>query len=108
VNPDSSNASAELRRGEFFLWLPWALGTLVVANVIGGKLLLIYVYGWSRVSREHLRLLSMPKGRAWPVSNGDLLTQGHFIHFLISSATWLLLFFPTYLFLRLLLPRRKG
>ena len=78
------------------LWLAWALATLLFSiHVIGARLFLIYIYGWARVRREHLRILDMPKGDPWPVSNGDVIAQGHFVHFLISAACWLALFFTT-------------
>jgi len=97
-----------MRRGEFLLWLPWALGTLLFSiHVIGSKLFLVYLYGWTKVQQEHLRILKMPKGSPWPVSNGDLIAEGHFIHFLISGACWFALFFATYPLLRLLLPAAK-
>lgn len=100
--------AAELRGGEFLLWFVWTLGTLFFsANVLATKLFLVYLYGWSRVRHEHLRILSMPKGHPWPVSNGDLI-QGQFsMHYLIGVFCWLALFFSTYPFLRLLLPLRK-
>jgi hypothetical protein len=43
----------------------------------------------------------------WPVSNGDLIREGHSIHFLISLACWFALFLATYPLLRLLLPKAK-
>jgi hypothetical protein len=49
----------------------------------------------------------MPKGRPWPVSNGDLIRDGHFIHFLFSLACWYALFLATYPLLRRLLPKAK-
>jgi uncharacterized membrane-anchored protein YitT (DUF2179 family) len=96
-----------LRRGELFFWLFWNLSLIyVAAKIIGARLFLIYVYGWSRVQDEHLRILSMPKTRAWPVSNGDTIQEGHFIHFLISSVCWIGLFLATYPTARRILPPR--
>ncbi len=100
--------SVPLRRFEILLFLPWGLATLFFAkDVLGAKLFLVYLYGWTRVQQEHLRILDMPKGRPWPVSNGDLIREGHSIHFLISLACWYALFLATYPLLRLLLPKAK-
>ena len=76
-------------------------------DVLGARLFLVYLYGWTRVQQEHLRILDMPKRHPWPVSNGDLIREGSFIHFLISLACWLALFLATYPLLRLLLPEAK-
>lgn len=101
-------ASAQIRRFEVLLFLPWALATLVFsADVLGARLFLLYLYGWTRVQQEHLRILQMPKGRPWPVSNGDLIRDGHFIHFLFSLACWYALFLATYPLVRRLLPKAK-
>jgi hypothetical protein len=67
----------------------------------------VYLYGWRRVQHEHLRILKMPKGADWPVSNGDMIREGFFIHYLISVFSWFAMFFVSYLLLRLLLPRAK-
>jgi hypothetical protein len=77
---------------------------LFSVNVIGARLFLVYVYGWDKVRHEHLRILKMPKGSDWPVSNGDMIREGFFIHYLISLCCWLVMFFVTYPFLRRLLP----
>jgi hypothetical protein len=96
---------SEMRRGEFFLWLPWALGTLLLSiRVVGAKLFLIYLYGLSKVQNEHLQILSMPKGRPWPLSNGQVISEAHFVHYLISVGCWFAMFFATYPLVRLLLP----
>jgi hypothetical protein len=101
-----ANSQPPLRRFELFLFLPWALGTsLLSINVIGAKLFLIYCYGWSRVYHEHLSIVRMSKTRPWLVSNGDVITDGFFIHWLISLACWLALFTCTYPFVRRLLPK---
>jgi len=103
-----NDSSAELRRGEFFLWFFWNLGLIYVCSqFIASRALLIYLYGWSRVQSQHLRILAMPKGRAWPVSNGDLLTRGHSIHFLVGVVSWIALFVLTYPAVRRILPRRR-
>jgi hypothetical protein len=98
----------DLRRFEILLFVPWAVGTLYFsALVVGPKLFLVYLYGWTRVWQEDLRIVTMRKAGPWLVSNGDWITEGHFVHFLISAACWLVLFFATYPLLRLLLPRVK-
>jgi hypothetical protein len=95
-----------MRRFEPLLFLPWALGTLMFSiHIVGAKLFLICVYGWGRVLNEHLRILKMSKREPWLISNGDRLAEGHFVHFLISGACWLLLFLATYPLIRLLLPK---
>jgi hypothetical protein len=100
----------KLRRFELFLFLAWGLATLLFSiHVIGAKLFLIYLYGWSRVHQEQLSILKMQKGSGpWLVSNGDLIVEGHFVHFLVSLGCWFVLFFGTYPFIRLLLPRRRS
>jgi hypothetical protein len=99
---------ARMRRGELFLFLPWALGTLLFSvHVVGARLFLVYLYGWSRVQNEHIRILSMPKGHPWPLSNGQQIREGHFIHYLISMVCCLVMFYPSYLLLRRLLPRAR-
>jgi hypothetical protein len=97
-----------MRRFEVLLFLPWALGTLLFSiHVVGARLFLVYVYGWQRVQNEHLRILKMPKGSDWPVSNGDMIREGFFVHYLISSLCWLAMFLVTYPLVRLLLPAAK-
>jgi hypothetical protein len=97
-----------LRKDEFLLWFVWTVGTLYVSTtIIGEKLVLIYVYGWQRVRNEHLRILTMPKGRAWPLSNGDYFHHQP-LHFLISLVCWFALFLSTYPLVRLLLPPRHS
>jgi hypothetical protein len=94
----------QLRKGEFLLWFIWTLGTLYVsATIIGEKLVLIYVYGWQRVRDQQLKILSMPRGRPWPLSNGDYFHH-HSLHFILSLFSWFALFLSTYPFVRLLLP----
>jgi hypothetical protein len=86
------------RRFEILLFIPWALGTLEFSiNVLGTRLFLIYLYGWTKVRREHLHILSMPKGHDWLVSNGEVIKSGFVIHYLISLVCWFALFFATYL-----------
>jgi hypothetical protein len=67
----------------------WVLVSLFLAtHVVGAKLFLACIYGPTRVWREHLTILEIPKHRPYPVSNGDFITYGHFVHFLISLVCW--------------------
>jgi hypothetical protein len=99
--------SVLMRRGEAYLFVGWGIGTLLFShNVVGAKVFLIYLYGWTRVSNEHLTIVKMPKGYAWVVSNGDLIDHASTgVHFVIAAICWFALFFATYPLLRLLLPR---
>lgn len=106
--PDLPSERVQMRRGEILLWLVWALGTLQIAiKIVGPRLLLTYLYGWSKVQYEHLRILSMPKNGPWPLSNGEMLPDSHFVHYAISLVCWLVMFFASYPLVRLLLPRAK-
>ena len=100
---------AEPRRFEAVLFLVWAMGTLPLSiHVIGAKLFLIYLYGWSNVHHEHLTIVKMSKGsKPWLVSNGDTISSGHFIHWLISLGCWLAIFFVTYPIIRRVLPKHE-
>jgi len=97
------------RRFELPLFLFWALATLEFSVfVVGAKLFLICLYGWTKVHDQKLAILSMPKGDPWPLSNGDLIPQGQqFFHYLITLGCWLVLFFLTYLPLRRILPKNE-
>ena len=62
------------RRFDALLAFVLAVGTLLLSIcVIGAKLFLVSIYGWSRVRAEVLYLVSTPNGRPRVVSNGDLL-----------------------------------
>jgi len=89
------------------VFLAWALLTFYAAFYASHYLFLIYLYGFSRVRGEHLHFTEMPKARAWIVSNGDRITEGHFVHFLIGLGLWFTLFFITFRFIYRLLPERK-
>jgi len=82
-------------------------GLYLSIYVITPKLILLWVYGWSRVHQEHLRLLATPGHAPWPVSNGDLIAQGNQLLFAIGVPCWFALVFGLYPLLRLLLPRRR-
>lgn len=67
----------DLRPLEALAFLVWSLISFYVAAwVIGEKLFLVSIYGWSRVHHEHLAILHMPKHSPWPVSNGDFIDSG--------------------------------
>ncbi len=105
---EKSGDCPPLRRFERLLFLIIAMGTALFShNVVGSRLFLVYVYGWDKVHLEHLRLLKMPKGRDWSVSNGEMIHEGFFVHYLISLACWFVMFLMTYPFLRRLLPEAK-
>ena len=90
------------------MWLPWALGTFLLSvNFVAPRLFLIYRYGWQKVQQNQLRILKMPKGANWTVSNGDVIRDGFFIYFLIALICWFAMFFATYPLLRRVLPAEK-
>jgi hypothetical protein len=64
-----------------------------VAFRVGTRLLLVYRYGLARVWAENLRFVATPNGRPWTVSNGDKISEGHFLAFLFSIPVLLFLFF---------------
>jgi hypothetical protein len=99
----------EPRRFEVLLFLFWGVATLEFsALVVGAKVFLICLYGWKKVHEQGLVIVAMPKGRPWPISNGDFIPQGqHFYHYLISLVCWLTIFFLTYLPLRRVLPKNE-
>jgi hypothetical protein len=49
----------------------------------------------------------MPKGFDWPVSNGDRIREGFFVYDLLVVFCWFTMFFATYPFVRLVLPKAK-
>ena len=83
------------------IWLVITLSMLRIASWVSGEILLLYVYGWKRVSREHLQLTRLKP--LLVVSNGDVLPNSPFEHYLIGVALWLpsavLLFLLTFRFL---------
>lgn len=93
------------RKGETAVGLVLAVSTLYLAIHAAARLFLIYLYGLTRVQSEHLHFISMPKGRAWLVSNGDQIFEGQSLHFVISGSLWLALFIPVYIIIHRLLPR---
>ena len=95
------------RLGEF-TFIVWAAGTLYVAYLIAGYFFLIYIYGYSRVRGDDLYFVTMPKAKAWIVSNGDRITTGHFIHFLMTLGLWWSLFLATFPLIWRVLPAPKN
>jgi hypothetical protein len=69
---------------------------------------LVYLYGVARVRHDHLRFTAMPKGSPWIVSNGDRVSNGHFLHYLIGLGIWMALFLMIYPLIFRLLPQRQG
>ena len=68
---------------------------------------LVYLYGLTRVRNEHLRFVAMPKGHPWIVSNGDRISEGHFLHYLIGIGVWMALFPWVYWLVYRLLPLQE-
>jgi hypothetical protein len=73
------------------LWV--IVAGLLSVHWIGAKLFLTCIYGPGRVWHEGLTLLDVPRSRPYPVSNGDFIARGHFGHFLISLACWVVMVF---------------
>ncbi len=103
---DSSPISRP-RRFETLVLLGWVLLTLYATDFLTHYLFLIHLYGFSRVRSEHLYFTAMPKGSPWIVSNGDRITEGHFLHFVVGLVLWLALFCVTCRFIFRLLPEKK-
>ena len=59
-------------------------GAVYLAYQVSACLFLVYLYGLFRVVREGLHFVSMPKGGPWVVSNGDQITEGHYVQFLFA------------------------
>lgn len=103
----SGKASPKHRRFESLAICVWGVGTLIFSLHIAAYPFLIYLYGFGRVRSESLHFITMTKGGPWIVSNGDQVTHKLFIHFLMSGAIWLVLFFVTFPVVYRLLPKRK-
>jgi hypothetical protein len=72
----------------------WA--AVYLAYKAGAYLFLAYLYGFIRVLGEGLHFVAMPKGRPWVVSNGDLIAEEHFVHFLFTLPLMVGLYFVFY------------
>ena len=95
------------RKFETLLFLVWGLLTLYGSFYAAKYIYLIHLYGFSRVWGEHLRFTATPKGHPWLVSNGDSITGGHFLHYVITLVIWLSFFYFTAPLLHRLLPLKK-
>jgi hypothetical protein len=85
----------------FVLWIIASL--LLSVYLTDNYLLLIYLYGPSRVLSEHLTFTAMPKQDPWPVSNGDVVQYpDRFVGFPIALLAWSLLILFGYLALKAL------
>jgi len=103
----ASPPSFRPRRFEALVFLAWGLVTNYAAYLVAHYAFLIHRYGFARVRGEHLHFTAIPKGSAWIVSNGDRITEGHFLHFAIHVVLWLAFFAVTYPLVRRWLPGRK-
>src|SRR2546430_885473 len=71
-----------------FIMFAWVIVSALLALKVAAKLLLIHEYGWERVRREGLTIVTMSKGRTWPVSNGDRIANSGFGLFLLMMLCW--------------------
>jgi len=85
-----------LRGRALVIWLVITLSMLRIASWLSGEIILLHVYGWERVSREHLQMAKLKP--LLVVSNGDVLPNSPFVHYLIGVAIWI----PSAVFLVLL------
>jgi hypothetical protein len=76
-----------LRGRALVIWLVITLSMLRIASWVSGQIILIHVYGWGRVSREHLQMARLKP--LLVVSNGDVLPYSPFVHYIIGVAIWL-------------------
>jgi len=95
------------RRFEMATGVICALLTLLAGVHAAYYFFLIYLYGLDRVSNEHLHFVATPKGHPWIVSNGDRISKGFFLHYLIGVGIWMALFPAVYWLVYQLLPVRK-
>jgi hypothetical protein len=84
LNPKQSDS---LRGRALVIWLVITLSMLRIASWVSGQLILIHVYGWGRVWREHLQMARLKP--LLVVSNGDVLPNSPFVHYLIGVAIWM-------------------
>jgi hypothetical protein len=83
----NTKQSESLRSRALVIWLVITLSMLRIASWLSSQIILIYVYGWGRVSREHLQMARLKP--LLVVSNGDVLPTSPFVHYLIGVAIWL-------------------
>ena len=85
------------------IWLVITLSMLRIASWVSCEILLLHVYGWARVSREHLQLTRLKP--LLVVSNGEVLPNSPAVHYLIGVALWLPSAFLLFLLAFKLLPQ---
>jgi len=68
-------------------------------------LVLVSLYGLSRVHSEHLHFISTEKAHPWIVSNGDHVAEAEHLWSLMNDAVGATVFFSTYLLIYQLLGR---
>jgi cobalamin synthase len=106
---DEDNApEAKHRRYEIASGLICGILLLMTGIRAASYFFLVYLYGLARVRHDHLRFTAMPKGSPWIVSNGDRVSNGHFLHYLIGLGIWMALFLMIYPVIFRLLPERQG
>jgi hypothetical protein len=106
-NKEADEAEPKHRRFEIGSGVICAFLTLLAAIRASSHLFLAYLYGFARVQNEHLRFTAMPKGRDWIVSNGDRVSDGHFLHYLMGMGIWMALFPVIYGIVYRCLPERQ-
>jgi hypothetical protein len=78
----------ESLRGRFLVvWLVVTLSMLRIASWVSGQIILFLTYGRERVFREHLQIVRVKPQLV--VSNGDLLLNRSFEHYLIGVVIWI-------------------
>jgi hypothetical protein len=71
-------------------------------------LVLVSLYGFSRVTSDHLSFISTEKARPWVVSNGDHVIEAERLWSQMSDAVGATVFFSTFLLFYQLLPKRDA
>jgi len=78
----------ESLNGRFLLvWLVTTVSMLRIAIWLASQIILLLVYGRERVFREHLQIVRMKPQLV--VSNGDVLLNRGFEHYLIGVVIWI-------------------
>jgi hypothetical protein len=83
----NTKQSESLRGRVLVVWLVITLSMLRIAWWVSSQIILIHVYGWGRISRDHLQMAKLRP--LLVVSNGDVLPTSPFIHYLIGLAIWI-------------------
>lgn len=96
------------RKYEGILLVVFAYCMYKVAFKFAGYLFLCYLFGFSRVQNESLRIVTTPKGHPWVISNGDQIETGlQPIHYFICVVVWILITIIGFVIIRRLLPKQK-